>query len=99
MTDHRPDAGSVDVESAREFCNLLRANRDGQPCLLRQYGNTVEAGPLTIRFKGERVRITFYDPWDDNGDVTTAAVITGEWCLSTIALITEGLLTQLAVTP
>ena len=66
---------------------------------MRQYGNTVEAGPLTDPVQGRRVRITFYDPWDMEGEVTTVVVISGEWCTFTIALIAEGLLDRLAVTP
>jgi hypothetical protein len=99
MTTNQPGAHSLDAEHAQEFLNLLRANRERQPCPLRQYGNTVEAGPLTVRFKDARVRITFYDPWDTDGEVTTVVVISGEWCTFTIALIAEGLLDRLAVTP
>ena len=87
-------------EQAKQFYDRLRANRDGQPCLLRQHGYTVEARPLTVRFITRGAQVTFIDPWELLADDPTVTVtVTGSWDYDTLAMVVEGLLTQLAGTP
>ena len=101
MTHTDPGTGTTDQDVfAQGLFTLLRANKDGQPCTVRRYGHTVEAGPLTIRFVKRTAQVTFTDPWTLNDTNETVIVtVSGAWSCETLALLVEGLLCQLAVTP